>query len=263
MKKTEIYELGLWEGTDYPNYAMPNTNMQKIESALKGLTTNVESLKESTDNMKNKVDILDVHIETEEIERKTDDNELRSRITENAEGIEHLDDEVEKQKNNIIDMISDITAIQGAITGISNEFSRIRNKIDTVKNSELKLYTKSVAYPSSSYYLTPIDTGLGLPDWYNESEKKFDAGIYVVTINAYIDTVYASGGRDISYTPTVDTANISFRFNSAGGENPYPMSFSAVATLTTRGSINLPSLGYSASATPYLYDVVMTVTKVS
>lgn len=263
MTKTEIYELGLWEGTDYPNYSMPNNNMLKIESALKTISTNVESLKETTDIVNNKTKTLETNLTNEENERKTDDSYLRSIITENTEDIESLDDAVAKQKNNIIDIKDDITALQAALTGISNEFSRIRNKLDIVKNSELKLYAKQTYYPSATGSLQPIDSGLGLPDWYTESDKKFDAGIYVLTINAYIDTVYASGGRDITYIPSVDTNDITFRFNSAGGDNPYPMSFTAVATLTERGNFNLPSLGYSASQTPYLYDVVMTVTKIS
>lgn len=263
MTKTEIYELGLWEGTDYPNYAMPNNNMLKIESALKTISTNVESLKETTDIVRNKTNTLETNLTNEETERTTTDNELNSRITENAEDIEHLDDEITKNTRNIGELYVFTTNNQTAVTSLSSEISSIRNKINSIKNSELKMYINDATYPASSSDLRPIDNGLGLPDWYNESTKEFDAGTYVLTINAYIDTIYASGGRDITYYPTSNTTPIAFRFNSAGGENPYPMAFSAIATLNNKGSFNLPGLGYTGSTVVHYRDIVMTVTKIS
>lgn len=81
MKKTQYNQLGLWEGTDFPNIMIPNNNMEKIDNRLHFLDTQGQSVMAVANSALNKV-----------VELGSDLTAQKSRITENAEAIETLDD---------------------------------------------------------------------------------------------------------------------------------------------------------------------------
>lgn len=85
MQRTENFNLGLWEGTDYPNYTMPNENMNTIDTELKNMSNNIETAKQIASSELNAV----------EAELQIADTELDNKISENSKSIELLDDNVQ------------------------------------------------------------------------------------------------------------------------------------------------------------------------
>lgn len=74
MKKTNNLQLGLWEGSDFPNIMIPNNNMEILDSTYGTLKTKVEGY------------------DDEITEINTDLTSVKSRVTENEQSIELLDD---------------------------------------------------------------------------------------------------------------------------------------------------------------------------
>lgn len=101
MQRTENFNLGLWEGSDFPNYTMPNENMNTIDTALNTLNVNVEGVKQSQDSIKSEFQALTSTVLNEITERELADRELSVRISENANAIEDLDDNVTKLMSSV------------------------------------------------------------------------------------------------------------------------------------------------------------------
>lgn len=65
MIRTSNYNLGLWEGTDYPNYTMPNENMNIIDTNLKSIETKAtESLSKANASVERLGDVDIKAVET-------------------------------------------------------------------------------------------------------------------------------------------------------------------------------------------------------
>lgn len=122
MKKTQYNQLGLWEGTDFPNVMIPNNNMEKIDNQLHFLDVQGQSAVAMSQSSLNKVTELGSDLTTQ-----------KSRITENAEAIETLDDTasrlelaIEENKELIEDLKEKLTDFIGS-TGKHYKIKEVYN----------------------------------------------------------------------------------------------------------------------------------------
>lgn len=244
MQRTENFNLGLWEGSDFPNYTMPNENMHTIDRELKNVDTKIA----------NAIQGIGSEISAESTEREVADTELSERIDSTEQNIEILDDKYDM----VLRTANDNKNHLYHNDSILNELT---SNIKAIRNSSMKLYKKDGIVPMNTTDLTPIETSIGLPDWYDKSGNKFKVGVYAVTITGYVDTVPTTGLKEIPYNAV--GSDFTFAFNSAGGDSPYPVAVSAIVSLTGDGSINLPYLVYSASQTLNAYDMIVEVTRIS
>lgn len=81
MQKTQYFQLGLWEDTDFPNIMIPNNNMEKIDDKMHYLDMQGQSAVAMSQSALNKV-----------VEAEASIQGQANRITENAQAIETLDD---------------------------------------------------------------------------------------------------------------------------------------------------------------------------
>lgn len=71
MNRTTHYNLGLWEGTDYPNYTMPNENMNIIDTNLKTINERALESQSKADACLDKIGNLNLQEMNDKISSNT------------------------------------------------------------------------------------------------------------------------------------------------------------------------------------------------
>lgn len=88
MNRTSNYNLGLWEGSDFPNYTMPNENMNIID-------TNLKTVDERSIEAKSKADACITKIGNVDIQQmQTDVNINKVGVVTNKALIDKLEDSI-------------------------------------------------------------------------------------------------------------------------------------------------------------------------
>lgn len=115
MTKTQNLKLSLWEGTDYPNYEVPNVNYNKIDSAFGTIsaqvtehTSDIETINGNVDTINGKVVDHDTKIKDLYVADAT----LVKKITKNETDIEN--DKV------------DISVLKHRVTKVENDSNLLR-----------------------------------------------------------------------------------------------------------------------------------------
>lgn len=243
MQRTENFNLGLWEGTDYPNYTMPNENMNTIDRELETITTNLSTMKETVDTFPNEVQTLKAELTTETTEREIADTELSERITENANGIESVD-----SRCDALETIS--TRNANAIASLNNSVINLNKQVNTTAIFYADALTTS--YGTTQKNLNLIESAI-TPTFINENTKSLESGTYLVEVQEL--ALYNS-----NYNQNRSWLDDEFKINVS--ENGYyPLTLSKVVDVTT-GSVAVPYLCYNPTATEtYSKNIVMRITK--
>lgn len=164
MKKTKYYELGLWEGTDYPNIMIPNNNMEKIDTSLYNAKVSCQSAMTLADSALNKTDQNAKNIQTQ-----------TSRITENEQAIETLENttnqlqlSTEENKELIENLKDKLTDFIGGtdkhykVEEVYN-FQRVLN-CSVVNTTNVPIPEINVEYSSNGrVHTTYVDDSEGVP----------------------------------------------------------------------------------------------------
>lgn len=111
MIRTSNYNLGLWEGVDFPNYTMPNENMNIIDGELAkqktlidDVTLGINKVTEDMETVKSEVntemetvkeEVAD-ELETTKAEVKTEMETVKSTVEDELNGISIKVDELDK-----------------------------------------------------------------------------------------------------------------------------------------------------------------------
>lgn len=142
MNRTTHYNLGLWEGTDYPNYTMPNENMNIID-------TNLKTIDERSIESKSKADACIAKIGNVNIQ------EMQERVLTNSVGVvtnKTLIDSLE-------DSIGTITSPTKTEVG-----KRLTRSVEFTSNIRGIDYTDNVAFYSGTVEITADRLGLDAED---------------------------------------------------------------------------------------------------
>lgn len=129
MKKTTNYQLGLWEGTDFPNIMIPNNNMELIDNALHTNSLQYTSIYNKVTKLESDSTATNARVE-----------EVNARVTENAEAIETLDNAISVQELNITDLME--FKVPQTIVGNDVQMSGSTVKVD-IPSKVVRVYIKS------------------------------------------------------------------------------------------------------------------------
>lgn len=104
MTTTKNLKLTLWEGTDYPNYGVPNVNCNKIDTAFGTISTQVTEHTSDIETINGNVDTINSKL-AEHDNKFTDlyqaDATLVRKITKNETDIENNTTDISVLKNRV------------------------------------------------------------------------------------------------------------------------------------------------------------------
>lgn len=142
MNRTTHYNLGLWEGTDYPNYTMPNENMNIID-------TNLKTIDERSVESKSKADACLAKIGNVDIQN------MQERVLSNSVGVATNKSLIDNLEDSIGTITSPTKTEVGKRVIRSVEVGMFTRGID---------YTENIAFYSGAIDITPDRLGLNPDD---------------------------------------------------------------------------------------------------
>lgn len=205
MNRTTHYNLGLWEGTDYPNYTMPNENMNIIDTNLKAIDERSLESKSKADACLDKIGTLNL----QEMNDKILSNTVAT--TTNTARIETLNTSVKT-----------ITSPTKSETG-----NRITRSVEFTSSIRALNYTDSTAEYGGTIEITADRLGL-------KAEDSIRVISVMPTTSATIESDKHAYIIPISYVGKRTDGTHCF---SASGVTPNPNTSSNVQIFTPTGLI--------------------------
>lgn len=144
MTKTQNLKLTLWEGTDYPNYGVPNVNYNKIDAAFGTIsaqvtehTSNIETINSNVDTINSKLVDHDNKIKDLYVADAT----LVKKITKNETDIENNKTDISVLKNRVTKVENDSNLLKyyqiadSGLTYQTKKQKKYRAKATLTKNA--------------------------------------------------------------------------------------------------------------------------------
>lgn len=206
MNRTSNYNLGLWEGSDFPNYTMPNENMNIIDTNLKVIEErSTESLSKANSA----------------IERLGDSNieQMESDINRNTATVDAHTAQINKIQNDFNTVVSTTKTEYG---------TRVVREVTTNFSDHSKInYIEGIFFYNATVEITPDRLGLD-----------GDAEIKVISVNGVTEyKPQLSKGNytvPVNYVGKNDNGNYCF---CANGSAPSTNTVTDVTFLNPTGFI--------------------------
>lgn len=115
MTKTQNLKLTLWEGTDYPNYGVPNVNCNKIDTAFGTISAKVA---ENTSD----VETINGNIETINDKLVDHDNKIKDLYVADSTLVK----KITKNETDIENNKTDISVLKNRVTKVENDSNLLR-----------------------------------------------------------------------------------------------------------------------------------------
>lgn len=170
MIRTSNYNLGLWEGTDFPNYTMPNENMNIID-------VNLKTVDERSIEAKSKADACVSKIGNVDIQKMQDDvNTNKVGIITNKALVDKLDDS-----------IGTITSPTKSEVG-----TRVVREVNASFTEHSKItYVEGIFFYNATVEITPDRLGLEVGDTikvlsvngFSTNKPQLNKGNYTIPVN--------------------------------------------------------------------------------
>lgn len=233
MERTKNLNLGLWEGTDFPNYTLPNENMNTLDTVIKEVqvkannnTSNIERL--TLENNSIRSDLSRLFTETGEQRTEFSEN-----IEENAQAIESLDDTLTTVNNNL-------NTLRDTVNKNTNDISNVKSDIALVKSDVTNKFVCLLNNTIVGGDCT-VDTLVSkvIPSWLSiDAEKKIhlnnDNDKYLITFTGYIKVTNRTGVmKTVIATNTTQTIQITNDINTVSFINQRVVSFTSVNDIVT------------------------------
>lgn len=233
MQRTENLKLGLWEGTDFPNYTMPNENMNTLDTVIKEVQTKVAGNIESIEDL----NIESANIKTEFTNFNSEQNEKNTdfseKISENAQSIEYLDDTLTTVNTNVNNLTNTVNTN-------SKDISNIESDVALIKSDAQNKFTCLISNTIAGGDCT-VDTLISkvLPAWLSiDTDKKIhlknDNDKYLIKFTGYIEVTSRTGVlKSVIATGVETTKQITNDINCVDFINQRIITFTSVNDTVT------------------------------
>lgn len=233
MERTKNLNLGLWEGTDFPNYTMPNENMNTLDTVIKEVqvktsnnTSNIERL--SQENSSIRSDLTSLSTETKE-----QCTEFSEDIAANSQAIESIDDNLSRVTDNL-------NTLRDVVNKNTNDISNDKSDIALLKSDATNKFVALINNTIAGGDCT-VDTLVSkiLPSWLSiDADKKIHLNNnndkYLITFTGYIKVTNRTGVlKSVIATNLTETIQITDDINTVSFTNQRTISFTSVNDIVT------------------------------